>query len=140
MRAHARWSEGLTGPALEIAETTASPLRVDAGPETGKTFALMRRVSRLLEQGLDPDRLFVGTFSRTAATDLKNSLAELGVDGADAVRAGTIHGFCYRLLSREVVLEQTGRNPRPLLGFEERFFLRIFTGMNSPGFEPAIKG
>lgn len=28
-----------------------------------------------------------------------------------------------RLLSKEVVLEQTGRTPRPLLEFEERFLL-----------------
>jgi DNA helicase II / ATP-dependent DNA helicase PcrA len=128
MRAHARWSEGrwsegLTGPALEIAATTASPLRVDAGPGTGKTFALMRRVSRLLEEGLNPERIFVGTFTRTSATDLINSLAELGADGAEAVHAGTIHGFCFRILSRDIVLEQTRRVPRPLLEFELRFLL-----------------
>jgi DNA helicase II / ATP-dependent DNA helicase PcrA len=128
MRAHARWtegrwSEGLTGPALEIAATTVSPLRVDAGPGTGKTFALMRRVSRLLEEGLNPERIFVGTFTRTSATDLKDSLAELGADGAEAVRAGTIHGFCFRILARDIVLEQTRRVPRPLLRFEVRFLL-----------------
>jgi DNA helicase II / ATP-dependent DNA helicase PcrA len=123
MSKDARWSDGLEGPALEIAATAASPLRVDAGPGTGKTFALMRRVSRLLEEGGDPERIFVGTFTRTSATDLKASLAALGVAGADTVRAGTLHSSCFGLLSKEVVLQQTGRTPRPLLEFEERFLL-----------------
>ena len=124
MNNSAIWSKGLEGPALEIAGTPNSPLRVDAGPGTGKTFTLIRRVCRLLEEGANPRRVLVSTFTRTSATDLKNSLAELGVDGAEAVRAGTIHGFCFGLLSREVVLEQTGRVPRPLLNFEERFLLQ----------------
>jgi hypothetical protein len=47
---HMIWDKGLRGPALRIAGTTRSPLRVVAGPGTGKTFALMRRVTRLLER------------------------------------------------------------------------------------------
>ncbi len=68
------WDDGLEGPALEIARTDRSPVRVDAGPGTGKTFALMRRVWRLIAAGADPRRIFVGTFTRTAASDLKKSL------------------------------------------------------------------
>ncbi|WP_370693578.1 UvrD-helicase domain-containing protein [Nitrospira tepida] len=43
------WNEGLAGQALHIAQTNDSPLWVAAGPGTGKTFALMRRLARLLE-------------------------------------------------------------------------------------------
>ena len=42
------WNEGLTGKALTIAASDQSPLRVLAGPGTGKTYAMKRRILRLL--------------------------------------------------------------------------------------------
>ncbi len=99
----------------------ASPLRVCAGPGTGKTFALMRRVARLLEAGVEPSSIFIVTFTRTAARDLLTNLQNLGVPGADQVRSGTLHSFCFQVLSRGSVLEVTGRVPRPLMNFEQRF-------------------
>ena len=119
-----KWNEGLKGAALRIAATNKSPLRVVAGPGTGKTFSLMRRVARLLQGGsTKPERIFVATFTRTAARDLEEALQELDAEGATKVRAGTIHSFCFSVLAREEVLVATGRNPRPLLTTEERFLL-----------------
>ncbi len=118
-----RWDDGLTGSALEIARTDTSPLRVLAGPGTGKTFSMMRRVARLLQEGVSPDRILVCTFTRTAATDLKKSLTKLGTPGATEVNSNTIHSYCFGLLKRASVMEITGRVPRPLLLFEERFML-----------------
>lgn len=123
-----QWNEGLEGAALRIASEDATPLRVVAGPGTGKTFSLMRRVARLLQTGVSPDSIFVSTFTRTAARDLQESLLELGVEGATDVRAGTIHSFCFSVLAREEVLEATGRCPRPLLTTEERFLLEDLKG------------
>ncbi|MEA2693991.1 MAG: ATP-dependent helicase UvrD/PcrA [Acidobacteriota bacterium] len=123
-----RWNDGLEGAALRIASTNASPLRIVAGPGTGKTFSLMRRVARLLQGGATPQRIFVSTFTRTAARDLEESLRQLGVEGATAVRAGTIHSFCFSVLAREEVLLATGRTPRPLLAAEERFLLEDLKG------------
>jgi superfamily I DNA/RNA helicase len=34
------WNENLNGPHLKIAAFTGTPLRVIAGPGTGKTYAL----------------------------------------------------------------------------------------------------
>lgn len=117
------WSDGLEGPARNIAGLDHTPIRVLAGPGTGKTFALMRRVARLLQGGATPNRMLVCTFTRTAARDLEGELSRLGVDGATDVRAGTLHAFCFGLLGQDEVLEATGRVPRPLLEFEERFLL-----------------
>ncbi len=119
------WNEGLRGPALRIAGTTDSPLRVVAGPGTGKTFALMRRVTRLLEtQEAPPNRILVCTFTRTAARDLAREIANLGVRGNNRIWAGTLHAYCFKLLSRSEVFQATGRVPRPLLDFESRFMLQ----------------
>ncbi|TSA50207.1 ATP-dependent helicase [archaeon] len=123
-----RWDDGLLGAAKRIAEIDHSPIRVLAGPGTGKTFALMRRVARLLQNGETANRILVCTFTRTAARDLQRELLRLGIDGTDKVRATTLHSLCFSLLSREEVLEFTGRVPRPLLAFEERFLVEDLKG------------
>jgi DNA helicase-2/ATP-dependent DNA helicase PcrA len=133
------WSSGLTGGALEVARAPDARLRVRAGPGTGKTFALMRRVARLLEEGVVPERILVATFTRTAARDLEAELSRLEVPGADRVRVGTLHSFSFSLLSRADVLALTGRVPRPLLKFEERFLLEDLSGINNEGFRSLRK-
>ena len=64
------WDQDLTGKALAIAATDCRYLRVMAGPGTGKTFAMKRRVARLLEEGSNPEHLLVVTFTRVAAAGL----------------------------------------------------------------------
>ena len=111
------WDEGLEGGAREIAGSDARLLRVEAGPGTGKTFALRRRVVRLLEEGADPRRLLAVTFTRNAARNLVEEIRGLGVEGADDIWAGTLHAFCFSVLSRHDVLPILGRVPRPLICF-----------------------
>lgn len=118
-----RWDDGLDGIFRQIAVVDHTPLRVLAGPGTGKTFALIRRVARLLYQEAEANRILVCTFTRTAARDLRTELSNLQVGEADDVHAGTIHALCFGLLSHADVLQYTGRIPRPLLNFEERFLL-----------------
>jgi len=109
MNQQPHWIQGLEGPARRIAETPDSPLCVLAGPGTGKTFSMMRRVARLLEEGVPPEQILVCTFTRTAATDLKKSIRELHVQGASEVNATTIHAFCFGFLSSARVMEITPR-------------------------------
>ena len=129
------WDVNLEGPAYEIAASEGDILRVQAGPGTGKTFALMRRVTRLLEEGIDPLRILVCTLTRTAASDLVRKVTLLGAPGATRVKVGTLHAFCFGLLAKNSVLELTERVPRPLLEFEERFLIedlcRDFGGVYS---------
>ncbi|MGH9680959.1 MAG: UvrD-helicase domain-containing protein, partial [Candidatus Acidiferrales bacterium] len=97
------WDRGLKGKALSIAATECKFMRVMAGPGTGKSFAMKRRVARLLEEGANPERLLVVTFTRVAAGSLLTELSELGVEGCDDIRAGTLHSFCFETLNREEV-------------------------------------
>ncbi|HWW88473.1 MAG TPA: ATP-dependent helicase [Vicinamibacterales bacterium] len=130
------WDDDLTGVAREIASTDDSPLRVLAGPGTGKTYSMKRRVMRLLQEEADPGRLLACTFTRTAARDIAREIAGLGVPGADGVWAGTLHSFCFSVLRRQAVLETTGRMARPLTSSEERFLiedLRSFGGVREAG-------
>jgi DNA helicase II / ATP-dependent DNA helicase PcrA len=60
--------------------------------------------------------IFVVRFTRTAAEDLKQALAELGED--IDVTARTLHSFCFSVLSREGVFDIAGRVSRILLTFK----------------------
>jgi superfamily I DNA/RNA helicase len=88
-----------------------------AGPGTGKSFAMTRRVARLLEGGANARRMLAVTFTRTAAAGLVNDLLNLGVPNSENVRAGTLHAFCFWLLSSQAVFEYLGRKARPLATF-----------------------
>lgn len=118
------WDDGIEGEeAIEIASTDESPIRVQAGPGTGKTFAMKRRVWRLLEEGEDPEGILVCTFARTAANDLKREMSEIGVERAEEIYATTLHSYCFRVLRRNDIFEAYGRNPRTLLEYEKEFLL-----------------
>ena len=68
------WNTGLTGTALQIASTPETPLRVMAGPGTGKSFAMKRRIARLLEEGAEARRILAVTFTRNAAASVVDDL------------------------------------------------------------------
>ena len=115
------WNTNLTGPHLQIAASAASRIRVMAGPGTGKSFAMKRRIARLIEvDGVDPERILAVTFTRTAARDLERELQDMGVPGCGNIVAGTVHSYCFQLLLRNDVFALLGRVPRGLITFNNR--------------------
>lgn len=114
------WSQGLVegSPVFEIAASENPNVRVVAGPGAGKSFAMKRRVARLLEAGIDPRSILPVTFTRVAAEDLHRELVGMGVEGCDRLRGTTLHSLALRTLMRNHVLAATGRTPRPLNDFE----------------------
>lgn len=112
------WDTGLEGVHKEIAASNSHRLHILAGPGTGKTFALMRRVARLLQSHVAPERILAISFTRTAAEDLMDQLLKLETPGADKVTACTLHSLCFRILANEEVFEHTRRVPRPILSHE----------------------
>jgi superfamily I DNA/RNA helicase len=123
------WDDGLTGTARNIAATDENPLRVMAGPGTGKSFAMKRRVARLLETGQDPRRVLAVTFTRNAAASLVSDLHALGIAHCERVRAGTLHAFCFGLLSQQEVFDYLGRVPRPVVTFAKSGVLQFEGGV-----------
>ncbi|MFE6551934.1 ATP-dependent helicase [Streptomyces sp. NPDC057746] len=89
-------------PLLDAAQRTvvdhgAGPLLVLAGPGTGKTTTLVESVAARIARGGDPERILVLTFSRRAAVDLRDRMAQR-TGAAHAPQATTFHSFCYALL------------------------------------------
>ncbi|MDE2928100.1 MAG: ATP-dependent helicase [Acidobacteriota bacterium] len=107
----APWLEGIEGEeARELIESNSPVIRVVAGPGSGKTTCLKRRTRRLIEgDGINPTTMFVGTFTRAIASELKEAL------GRD-VRVSTLHSLAYDLLRK---------NPAALRGMRLRFLLNF---------------
>ena len=116
------WYTGLdkNSAAYRFANDKSKTIRVVAGPGTGKSFGLQRRVARLLEEGQNPKKILAVTFTRTAAQDLRNEIQAIGVDGSEKVIAKTLHSFCFGLLNKRDIITKTGRFPRPILEFEQK--------------------
>lgn len=89
----------------------------DAGAGTGKTFTITRRYARILEQeGVTPDDVLLVTFTRNAAAEMADRIAQLSpydpVQLQDAP-INTFHGYCFRLLKRY------GHDTPTLLGIDD---------------------
>jgi DNA helicase-2/ATP-dependent DNA helicase PcrA len=85
----------------EAATFGDGPLRVMAGPGTGKTTTLTARVSVLLERGVTPERILLLTFTRRAAREIVGRVrASRGTDSVRRVAGGTFHSVAHRTLRR----------------------------------------
>ena len=79
------WLDGIDGEAVPmLIMSEACLIRVVAGPGSGKTTGLKRRVQRLIQRdGVQADKIFVGTFTRTVTRELAK---ELGLSSAISTR------------------------------------------------------
>jgi superfamily I DNA/RNA helicase len=73
---------------------------LQAGPGTGKTRTLVARVEGLLDEGVDPRRILLLTFSNKAAAEMAERIAQKRPKEAAALWIGTFHGFGLDLLRR----------------------------------------
>lgn len=95
------WQTGLNQQQLIAARHSGSPLLIVAGAGTGKTRTLVARVANLLEQGADPDRILLLTFTRRSAAEMVSRVsATCPGRAADRIWAGTFHAVGNRLLRR----------------------------------------
>lgn len=96
------WDEGLGDEQRAVAGSPRQDLLLLAGPGTGKTFVLVRRVQYLVEENdVDPRRITALTFTRAAAAEMRERLeARLG-DKGKRVRVSTLHSYALRELLRQ---------------------------------------
>ncbi|HYP28541.1 MAG TPA: UvrD-helicase domain-containing protein [Blastocatellia bacterium] len=79
----------------EAARFTGAPVLVNAGPGTGKTATLVRRIEYLItELGAKPDSILVLTFSTEAVEELIERVERrLKADVINEITISTFHGF-----------------------------------------------
>lgn len=96
------WTKDVRGSqVLQLINEDCPVLRVSAGPGTGKTFGLRKRVLRLLHAdgvGAQPDRVLVCAFNRVIAEDLRDEIEkELEPFGLDSPVITTLHSLAARI-------------------------------------------
>ena len=102
------WLEDVQGEQVpKIINSDDEFIRVEAGPGTGKTYGLARRVKRILHpQGLGaPGReVLVVAFNRVIAKQLRQDIEEcLGAaPSREMPIIQTVHALCLQLLDREL--------------------------------------
>ena len=82
----------------------ASPLiRLIAGPGTGKSKVIEQRVSHLLSKGAKPRNIFVISYTRASANDLKRRIYKYcqnynSITNIDGINVSTLHSLALKIL------------------------------------------
>ncbi|HXI14093.1 MAG TPA: ATP-dependent helicase [Thermoanaerobaculia bacterium] len=85
---------------LEVVEAAGGPMLVIAGAGSGKTRALTYRVSRLIEDGVNPSDILLLTFTNKASREMLSRVEELVTVDTRQIWGGTFHSVGNRLLRR----------------------------------------
>ncbi len=91
--------DGLTQEQAGAVQSTEAAVMIVAGPGTGKTRTLTRRIARMIEDGAAaPQQILALTFTNRAAGEMNERLADLLGSKARDVFAGTFHRLALKLL------------------------------------------
>jgi DNA helicase-2/ATP-dependent DNA helicase PcrA len=94
------YEDQLNHEQLEVVMAGEGPMLVIAGAGSGKTRTLTYRVSRLIEDGVDPSEILIVTFTNKAAREMLSRVEELVTTDTRRIWGGTFHSIGNRLLRR----------------------------------------
>lgn len=96
---------------LEAINSNADAILCLAGAGAGKTFTMVNRVIRLVNDGVDPSTILALTFTNAAAFEMRQRYNKLQTTPSKKCpEFKTFHSFCYTLIVRD-------RNIREKLGY-----------------------
>lgn len=103
------------------------PCRVLAGPGSGKTYVLVRRIQALItEHSVPPSQILVLTFSTAAASEMRQRFDRLTSGHFPEVTFGTFHSVFFRILktssARSLRLISLNEQHRLIRHLAERYF------------------
>jgi superfamily I DNA/RNA helicase/RecB family exonuclease len=107
-----------------VSSPGCGPLLVLAGPGTGKTTTLVEAVAARVEAGTSPERVLTLTFSRKAASELRDRITGRLGRALALQPAWTFHAFCLALAAEARAPEDVGRRVRLLSGPEQDVVVR----------------
>ena len=95
-----RYEDDLNAEQLDVVMAGEGPMLVIAGAGSGKTRTLTYRVSRLIEDGTDPNDILIVTFTNKAAREMLSRVEQLVTIDTRRIWGGTFHSMGNRLLRR----------------------------------------
>jgi len=90
--------DGLNQEQRLAAAHPGGPLLILAGAGTGKTRTLVARAAWLCEQGVQPGRILLLTFTRRAADDMLSRAAPRARSASGRINGGTFHAIAHRII------------------------------------------
>jgi len=120
------WKEGLATDQINAAQHIGKHARLLAGPGTGKTRTLTRRILALvLEHNVNPEEILVLTFTRVAAYQLREEIYKVIEPlGKGIPRISTLHAFALRqLLLNSARITSLPKPLRVADDWEERYII-----------------
>ena len=115
---------------------TGSPLFLTAGPGSGKTRVLLwKTVNLIVCHEIQPNEIFLATFTEKAALQLKEGLQGLLSLASEITHkpydiaemyVGTLHSLCQKLLTDRRFMVNQARSRKPILldELDQHFFVR----------------
>lgn len=77
------------------------PMLVLAGPGSGKTFTMIRRIQYLIQvHGVSPSTILVITFTKAAATEMQNRFCQTATEVAGQPQFGTFHSIFFSIIQK----------------------------------------
>jgi DNA helicase II / ATP-dependent DNA helicase PcrA len=90
--------DGLNPDQRSAATHAGGPLLILAGAGTGKTGTLVARAAWLRDQGIQPSRILLLTFTRRAADDMLARAQPADGQAAERIFGGTFHAVAHRII------------------------------------------
>jgi superfamily I DNA/RNA helicase len=106
------------------AEQSGQAFLLEAGPGSGKTRTLVKRVNWLLSEKIPSSQILALTFSNKAAAELSGRIAQKDPQAALQLWSGTFHAFGYELIKRHYDVLGLPPSPR-LIGKTEALELLV---------------
>lgn len=113
---------------LECINNIKGKYLVLAGPGTGKTFTVIRRIKAMLEQGIDPSKILCLTFSTAAANEMKKRADIAFREDKNEIDSGiniyTYHSFCNEIISQNTEAFELRENYRKITDTASRQLIK----------------
>lgn len=113
----------------QVIDTLDGPVLIVAGPGSGKTFSLVERTANLLaSRDVEPERVFISTFTEKAAKELKTRITErlrrsnFKINPLD-LTVGTLHSIFLDIIDEFRAFTRIRRNYTILDQFDQQYFV-----------------